>query len=204
MLGSHPRLGPVVTGGWTRRALLTGSGALALSLMAGCGRERLDGEPATPLPFKGRGETLLFFFDGTTLSRGRLDQIASAPESFAARLDGTYREDTLKLREAFRFSDGEPVQIWDLTADNTGAISGTVSTEAEDGTMSQAFAVTGRTDRNRLVLDYDGIAPGGGETRLHFHHSMTRQGDGTVENRVTISKFYLPLATSTVTFFKPK
>ncbi|SMC71002.1 Protein of unknown function [Fulvimarina manganoxydans] len=188
----------------TRRALLFGSGALALTLIAGCERGRFDAEPTESLPIGGRDETLLSFFDGTTLSRGRLDQIASDPESFTARLTGTYRNARLKLREAFRFSDGQPLQIWDLSADRKGTISGTVSTQAEDGVMSQAFPVSGWATQDRLVLDYDGIAPGGGATRLHFHHSMTRQGDGTVENRVTISKFYHPLATSTVTFFKPK
>ncbi|MEE2951334.1 MAG: DUF3833 family protein [Pseudomonadota bacterium] len=188
----------------TRRALLFGSGALVLTLIAGCGRSRFDAEPTESLPIGGRDETLLSFFDGTTLSRGRLDQIASDPESFTARLTGTYRNARLKLREAFHFSDGQPLQIWDLSADRKGTISGTVSTQAEDGAMSQAFPVSGWATQDRLVFDYDGIAPGGGKTRLHFHHSMTRQGDGTVENRVTISKFYLPLATSTVTFFKPK
>ncbi|MER0236797.1 DUF3833 family protein [Fulvimarina sp. MAC8] len=150
-----------------------------------------------------RKHSPLSFFDGKSSSKGTVTTLFVSTEAFTARFDGKYSEGELKLDERFTFSDGEALQRWDLFAHRDGSISGTVTTGIADGTMTEPRPVSGEYDRQRLVLDYDGFAPNGSDTLFHFHHVMQREQNGTMTNDVTVSKYYLPLASSDVTFYKP-
>ncbi|WP_233719068.1 DUF3833 family protein [Jiella avicenniae] len=144
--------------------------------------------------------SLLEFFDGRVASRGTIITALVFREEFTATLTGTVRGRRLRLDERFRFEDGERLQRWDLRQVPDGRYLGTVRTELSDGTMAPAVPVEGRTFADGVVLAYDGYAPGGGRTLLGFRHVMRPIAPGKVANRVTISKFGVPIAASDVIF----
>ncbi|RFC63384.1 DUF3833 family protein [Fulvimarina endophytica] len=147
--------------------------------------------------------TPIAFFDGRARSTGTITTLFVSTEAFTARFEGDLAKRELTLDEEFTFADGKALQRWALFAHRDGSVSGTVQTEIADGTLMPPVRVVGEYAPDRLVLSYDGYAPNGSDMVLHFHHVMRSQNDGTVTNRVTVSKFYLPLATSSVTFYKP-
>ncbi|MCB8836652.1 DUF3833 family protein [Aurantimonas sp. VKM B-3413] len=146
--------------------------------------------------------SLLSFFDGRTYSRGETTTALVSTEAFTARFHGERQGDKFVLDERFRFKDATRLQHWELRRTPGGVYSGTVSTELETGRMSPRVRVKGQSMDGGVVLRYDGYAPGGGETLLGFRHVLTPQPDGTVTNHVTVSKFAIPVASSTVVFSK--
>ncbi|MDY8108687.1 DUF3833 family protein [Fulvimarina sp. 2208YS6-2-32] len=178
--------------GW--RKMVLGAGVLAGSLATGLAVARDAGTiPPTPLSF----------FDGTSRSHGTITTLFVSTQAFTARFEGVYARGELTLDERFTFAGGEALQRWELFAHRDGSISGTVRTQIGDGTLTAPRRVTGEYAPARLTLDYDGYAPNGSDTLFRFHHVMQPQDDGTVTNAVTVSKYYLPLASSNVTFYKP-
>ena len=155
---------------------------------------------AKPLPTK--RFDLIGFFDGTSYSKGTVTTALVSTSAFTAKFSGKQSGHRLRLDENFTFKDGKRLQRWDLAETAQGRVTGTVTTELQSGKPAPTVPVTGRRTADGAVLDYDGYAPGGGNTVLHFHHAMTARADGTVANHVTVSKYYLPLATSDVTFAK--
>lgn len=143
----------------------------------------------------------LSFFAGQSVSAGEIRTFGLFSERFTARFSGKAANGVLDLDERFDFEDGERLQRWHLEERN-GTLSGTVRTEAADGTLHGPFPVTGMSGPAGAVLTYRGIAPGGGRFQLDFRHEMTPRPDGTVANRVRISRFGLPLARARVTFAK--
>lgn len=142
------------------------------------------------------------FFAGESFSAGEVRTFIFSRQAFTARFFGEASRGGFLLDERFSFPDGERLQRWELRRAADGTYTGTVRTEGENGVLSEARPVAGRLTAGGAVLEYDGYAPGGGGTILHFRHRMTAQPDGTVENRVTISKLGVPLATARVTFAK--
>ncbi len=142
------------------------------------------------------------FFTGESYSSGTLTTLFVSTEAFTARFSGEAVSGGLNLDERFSFADGERLQRWELRRIGDGAYRGTVRTETGDGVLREPRPVTGRLTSSGAVLEYDGYAPGGGDTLFHFRHRMTPQPDGTVLNRVTISKLGFPVARSRVTFAK--
>ena len=145
---------------------------------------------------------LMSFFAGDSYSKGTVTTAFFFDESFTATFKGAAGDGHLTLDERFTFEDGKRLQRWNLAANPSGAYSGTVTTELKSGRPAPAAPVEGYATANGAVLDYQGYAPGGGETLLHFRHVLTMQDDGTVANHVTVSKYHVPLATSDVTFAK--
>ncbi len=176
------------------------AGALLLAGLAACGDDPADVPPASVAD----GLALEEFFAGASYSKGSVTTALFFTEDFTARFSGTRQDGRLLLDEQFSFPDGDRLQRWDLGMTGPGLYAGTVRTEGGDGELSPPVAVAGRLAPNGVVLDYDGYAPGGGDTLLHFRHRMTRQSDGTVANQVSVSKFGVPLATSDVVFAKDK
>ena len=157
-------------------------------------------DPIRPAPLK--RFDLIGFFNGTSYSKGTVTTAFVSTEGFTAKFSGAKSGRRLRLDENFTFKDGRRLQRWDLTETAPGRITGTVTTELKTGKRAPTVPVSGSMTVGGAVLDYDGYAPGGGDTILHFHHAMTARTDGTVANHVTVSKYYLPLATSDVTFAK--
>lgn len=191
-------MGRQVTG---RRPLLRPSAGrrvvaaiLVLALpLSGCGR------PPDPVA---DGFSLASFFDGGSFSEGTVRTALVFEEAFTASFQGQRVGHRFRLDERFRFPDGDRLQRWDLSRSQAGVYSGTVATEDGEGRLSSPVPVAGWATANGVVLTYHGHAPGGGDTLLTFRHVMTDNGDSTVANRVTISKFGIPIATSRVTFAK--
>lgn len=145
---------------------------------------------------------LASFFDGRSKSTGEIDTLLILSETFTADFDGRAEDGRLRLDETFLLKVGERLQRWDLRETGEGRYEGTVRTADKDGRLSAAVPVAGYRTADGAVLDYDGYAPGGGSMLLHFRHWMTAQADGTVLNRVRVSKFGIPLAGARVVFSK--
>ncbi|WP_182085971.1 DUF3833 family protein [Aureimonas sp. ME7] len=141
------------------------------------------------------------FFDGRSVSEGRIRTLLVFKETFTATFQGRAVADHLDLDERFHFEDGERLQRWALDR-NGMSVSGTVRTEQKDGALSQPFPVRGELTTDGMVLHYQSIAPGGGSLLLNFRHEMHANADATIANTVGVSKFGLPLARSSVTFAK--
>ncbi|MEC5381081.1 DUF3833 family protein [Aurantimonas sp. C2-6-R+9] len=150
------------------------------------------------------GLSLPDFFAGKSVSKGAVTTALVFTEAFTAEFDGKQTGDQFQLDERFAFADGKRLQRWDLVRTAPGLYGGTVATELKTGQLAPPMPVIGVQTKNGAVLDYDGYAPGGGGTLLHFRHEMTGRPDGTVANHVIISKFGVPLATSDVTFAKSR
>ncbi|WP_147440318.1 DUF3833 family protein [Notoacmeibacter ruber] len=154
---------------------------------------------ALPASAADRPFDLFSFFDGTARSEGIIEPLIGDTKDFTARFQGEADGTRLRLVETFDFPEGRFEQIWKLRREGN-RLSGTVRTEGEDGTLAEPVPVRGELLPGGAVLSYDGYAPGGSETRFGFTHRMTAQENGAVENRVTITKFLLPVARSIVTF----
>jgi len=168
---------------------------LGLAVLGGCG--------GLPKPDP-NGLSLPGFFEGKSVSKGTVTTALVFTEAFTAEFEGKQTGDRFQLDERFAFSDGKRLQRWDLVRTGPGLYGGTVATELKSGDLAKPMPVVGVQTQNGAVLDYDGYAPGGGSTLLHFRHEMTGRPDGTIANHVIVSKFGVPLATSDVTFAKSR
>ncbi|GGD97072.1 hypothetical protein GCM10011390_14790 [Aureimonas endophytica] len=143
----------------------------------------------------------LSFFAGRATSEGTVTTALVFTEPFTATFEGRVSKGKLVLDERFRFPEGERLQRWHLRAAGFERYVGTVETAGASGALHAPVPVTGRIEAGRLRLDYRGYAPGG-DTLLTFRHRIALRPDGTAENRVRVSTFGLPLATSRVVFRK--
>ncbi len=147
------------------------------------------------------GFSLPAFFAGHSVSAGDIRTLGLFSERFTARFAGRAEGSALDLDERFTFEDGERLQRWHLKT-RDGRVDGTVFTEDGNGVLRGPYPVSGTASPEGATLAYRGIAPGGGRMMLDFRHTMTPRGDGTVDNRVRISRFGFPLAGARVTFAK--
>ncbi|BDA86601.1 hypothetical protein Sa4125_41430 [Aureimonas sp. SA4125] len=155
-----------------------------------------------PVPAPDGPFALEAFFAGASRSEGEVRTALVLTERITASFAGASTENGLELDEIFHFPQGDRLQRWSLRAGAGGTYAGTVRTAGDDGELRAPANVTGYKTADGAVLDYDGYAPGGSDRLLHFRHWMTTQGDGTVLNRVRISKFGLPIAGARVVFSK--
>ncbi len=169
-----------------------------LGFLSACGVAPDD----RPVDAGALGFDMISFFDGVSYSKGTVTKAFFFNDSFTAAFEGNVDARHLALDERFTFEDGKRLQHWDLAETAPGRFDGTVTTELKTGQPAPTVPVEGYATQNGAVLDYEGYAPGGGTTLLHFRHVLTARVDGTVANHVTVSKYYLPLATSDVTFAK--
>ena len=196
---------------WGVRAMrrLALSALMALSLVGAVGLgPGLSAAAARPAVVSGdradAGLSLMAFFDGRATSRGTITTALVSTERFTANFSGKVTGQRLRLDERFHFADGNRLQRWTLARTGNGQYRGSVTTELGDGTMAPPVRVAGRSFAGGVVLTYDGYAPGGGHTLLGFRHVMRRISRDQVENKVTISKFGLPIASSNVIFQRGK
>lgn len=178
-----------------RAAARLGLALAAASLLAACA--------AVPPPDAGGRFALEDFFRGASVSKGTIRTLAFWREDFTADFSGDASVGRLRLDERFHFTGGDRLQRWTLRRAAAGRYEGVVETENGKGSLSAPVPVTGYATGDGAVLSYDGHAPGGGATVLHFRHWMTSRPDGSVLNRVRISKFGIPIAGAEVVFSKP-
>lgn len=143
----------------------------------------------------------LSFFRGEATSEGTVTTALVSTRAFTARFEGHEEGNALVLDEHFLFPEGPRLQRWHLAKTGEGRYGGTVETQGRDGALHAPVPVEGRILGAALELSYEGYAPGG-DTLLGFRHRMVMLSDGTAENRVRVSKFGLPLASSHVIFTK--
>lgn len=172
--------------------------ALALGLAAS-----LAGCAGSPVPDAAGAFAPERFFQGASVSHGEIRTAFVFREAFEADFEGKGEAGRLVLDERFHFEDGDRLQRWNLRPVGDGRYLGTVETEDGEGRLARPVPVTGFRTARGFVMDYDGFAPGGGATTLRFRHVMELQPDGSVANRVGVSKFGLPLASASVVFSKP-
>jgi hypothetical protein len=173
-----------------RAAFLLAASAAAGTLLAACAERLPAGATFDPASF----------FDGRATSRGTVATALVFRQPFTADFQGRRDGGALVLDERFHFPAKRRLQRWRLRPSGGGGIAGSVETEGRSGALHPPVPVEGtRTADGGIELRYDGFAPGG-DARLHFRHRMVLQADGTVLNRVCVSKFGIPVAGARVVF----
>lgn len=177
-----------------------GRGLKAKALLAAALGGVLAAACASPSPKAAVPFDAVAFFEGHASSRGTMRTALVFTQGFTAEFDGRRQNGALVLDERFRFPEGRRLQRWRLMPIGGGDYRGSVETEGGDGALHAPVPVRGRaTAEGGLELSYRGYAPGG-DTLLDFRHRMVPRPDGTVENRVRVWKFGVPVATSRVVF----
>jgi hypothetical protein len=164
-----------------RRALLIGSGALAL---AGCATR-----PASPDAPAGT-LTLDQAFRGRTRGIGLFSvPIAGVERRFTAKLDGRRQGDRLTIVEDFFFDDGEVDRLtWRFRRSGQGRWTG-----RREDTVGEATAIeTGSEIRLEYVAD---VRSKGQVTRLGFADVIYRRADGVIINDAVVTRLGVPVGT---------
>ena len=99
------------------------------------------------------------FFQGVNVSRGETWSLVSGRQEFTARLVGRRTRAGLRLSERFHFSDGDPLQLWDLAPVVGGRYLGTVRTEGQDGRMRPPKSVKGTGQAPASYSSMTGMCP---------------------------------------------
>jgi hypothetical protein len=135
-----------------------------------------------------RGILLERDFAGRSYAKGVFtNRLTGSKRGLTVVLDGRVRGDTLTLREAFTYSDGETdVKTWVFRRTEPGAYSGT-----REDVVGEASI---RTEGNGVRLSYDVDLPtGSGPVRVHFEDVIERDSQGVIVNRAIVSKFGAPI-----------
>lgn len=135
-----------------------------------------------------RGLVLERDFRGRSYAKGVFtNRVTGDKRGLTVVLDGSVRGDTLTLREAFTYSDGEKdVKTWVFVKTGPGTYSGT-----REDVVGQA---TIRTEGRGVRLSYDVDLPtSSGPVRVHFEDVIERNGEGVIVNRAIVSKFGVPI-----------
>jgi hypothetical protein len=164
----------------SRRVLLTAS--LAAFLPACATRPDFAG-PADP-----KGIVLERDFQGRSYAKGVFtNRLTGAARGLTVVLDGRVRGDTLTLREAFTYSDGESdVKTWVFRRTGPGSYVGTREDVVGEATI--------RSEGSGVRLSYDVDLPtGSGPVRVHFEDVIERDARGLIVNRAIVSKLGVPI-----------
>lgn len=135
------------------------------------------------------GLVLHEWFRGPTHAVGRFrNGFTGAERKLAVDLRGRWNGKVLSLFEDFFYADGERDQkTWFFERTGEGTYIGT----REDVVIS-AQVTTPQPDTVRFGYTADLKLPSGVQ-RLDFDDTLTLRADGTVFNRATVSRFYIPL-----------
>jgi hypothetical protein len=135
-----------------------------------------------------RGIVLERDFAGRSYAKGVFtNRVTGARRGLSVVLDGRPRGDTLTLREAFTYSDGETdVKTWSFRKTGPGAYAGRREDVVGDASI--------RTEGNGVRLSYDvDLATSTGGVRVHFEDVIERRSDGVIVNRAIVSKLGVPI-----------
>ncbi len=135
-----------------------------------------------------RGIVLERDFAGRSYAKGVFtNRVTGLKRGLTVVLDGRIRGDTLTLREAFTYSDGEnDVKTWTFRKTEPGRYAGT-----REDVVGEAVI---RTEGSGVRLSYDvDLQTGSGKVRVHFEDVIERNGDGVIVNRAIVSKLGVPI-----------
>jgi hypothetical protein len=164
----------------SRRVVLASS--LAILLPACATRPDFAGS-AVP-----QGIVLERDFKGRSYAKGVFtNRLTGATRGLTVVLDGRVRGDTLTLREAFTYSDGEKdVKTWVFRRTGPGSYVGT-----REDVVGEAVI---RSEGGGVRLSYDVDLPtGSGPVRVHFEDVIERDARGLIVNRAIVSKLGVPI-----------
>ena len=134
------------------------------------------------------------FFRGKTYAYGTFGAINGTSRSFRVDLTGTVSGDVLKLREDFRYDDGErDTKTWIFTRTGPKTYSGT----REDVLGETTVRISGNTARFTYRVNLD---PDGKPNIVRFFDKLVLKKDGTLRNTALVTKFALPVARVRVNF----
>ena len=134
------------------------------------------------------------FFRGKTYAYGTFGAINGTSRSFRVDLTGTMRGDVLKLREDFRYDDGErDTKTWVFTRTGPTTYSGT----RDDVLGETTVRISGNTAHFTYRVDLD---PDGKPNIVRFFDTLVLKNDGTLRNTALVTKFALPVARVKVNF----
>jgi hypothetical protein len=169
-----------------RRNLVLGGAALAASQFVG------GSAYAAP------GLVLHEWFRGRTHAVGRFRNTFTGSErKLAVDLIGRWNGKVLSLFEDFFYADGERDQkTWFFERTGFGTYTGT-----REDVVTPAMVTTPQPDTVRFGYTADLKLPSGVQ-RLDFDDTLTLRADGTVFNRATVSRFFIPLGDVELVFFK--
>lgn len=134
------------------------------------------------------------YFVGRTTAVGSFSAINGVERSFKVNLTGKWNGRTLTLREDFVYNDGErDTKTWRFTKTGKNTYSGT----REDVVGETRVWIEGDT----ATFSYDVyLDPKNKANLVRFHDTMKLNPDGTVLNTARVTKFFFPVAHTTVKF----
>ncbi len=138
------------------------------------------------------------FFRGKTYAYGSFGAINGVHRTFRVDLTGTVRGNVLKLREDFRYDDGErDTKTWIFTRTGPDTYKGT----REDVLGETTVRISGNTARfnYRVNLNTDGKP-----SIVHFYDKLVLKDDGTLRNTALVTKFAFPVARVKVNFARTR
>ncbi len=130
------------------------------------------------------------FFDGTLHAEGEFrDPLGRLRRTFCAQVTGTRSGDTIRVRETFRYNDGDvDEREWLIEALGNGKYRGSAS----DVIGYALGQVEGRRMRWTYPLD---LPLGGRAWRLRFEDEFELSHAGELINTAKVKKFGLPVGT---------
>jgi uncharacterized protein DUF3833 len=150
------------------------------------------------LPAQAADLRLEDFFRGKTYAYGSFGAITGLHRSFQVDLTGTVRGNVLKLREDFRYDDGErDTKTWIFTRTGPNTYSGT----REDVLGETTVRISGNTARFSYRVDLNN---GGKPDVVRFFDKLVLKDDGTLRNTALVTKFALPVARVKVNFARSR
>ena len=133
-------------------------------------------------------------FAGRTLATGNFSAINGVSRDFKVVLNGRWDGKRLKLREDFRYADGErDTKTWTFTKTGPDTYLGT----REDVVGQVPVKVVGNTARYSYDVYLNARER---KNRVTFHDTMTLKPDGSVVNDAWVSIFILPVGKTHVVF----
>lgn len=127
-------------------------------------------------------------FKGRSYAKGVFtNRLTGTSRGLTVVLDGRVRGDTLTLREAFTYSDGETdVKTWVFRKTGPGSYAGT-----REDVVGEAVI---RSEGGGVRLSYDVDLPtSSGPVRVHFQDVIERNRAGVIVNRAIVSKLGVPI-----------
>jgi len=134
------------------------------------------------------------FFKGRTYAYGWFGAINGSSRRFRVVLDGRMSGQTLILREAFEYEDGEKdVKTWRFRKTGPKTYLGT-----REDVIGETLVTL---DGPNAYFAYEvNLTPKGAPTIVHFSDTLALQADGTLLNTAWVWRWGLPVARVNVNF----